>query len=413
MKSRSSKKASRRQAIRLRFLLLLTLGAAASLLIVLLQPAGSAARSAAPPQGAALVTASKRVVGWAVAGLVAPKDPSKNQLKLDVSDFIKVTKWTGPTQPSKAPTGKKVAVISCASVAPACKNNAMGAVHAAQALGWQATYIDGKASIQGYVTAFQTALNMNPDAIVTVALPESQLQTYIAKAHAKKIPVVGITLTREKIANPNGHYDSYPTFREDENALLEATWVIADSNGTAHIGFLWDPGYPFLVNELHLEQALFKRCTGCKVEEVAYRDFATAGNPVRMQALATALLQRHPDMNYVLCPYGINCQSVALAAKALGRSNVKVVSKNADAQNVSLVHQGVLAAEVGGSTEWSGWSAIDDVVRFLNHQKVLGLAGHNLPIHIFVKSNAPASGVYDYSKFFNFKAQYLKLWGRR
>ena len=52
-------------------------------------------------------------------------------------------------------------------------------------------------------------------------------------------------------------------------------------------------------------------------------------------------------------------------------------------------------------------------MRFLNHQKVLGLAGHNLPIHIFVKSNAPANGIYDYSKFFDFKAQYLKLWGRK
>src|SRR5439155_975324 len=176
---------------------------AVAVLLLMLLPAGSAAsHRAAPPQGPALVAAAKRVANWAVTGLVAPKDPSKNQLQLDVSDFVKVTKWTGPTEPSKAPTGKKVVVISCASVAPACKNNAVGAVHAAQALGWQATYLDGKASIQGYVNAFQTALSKNPDAIVTVALPESQLQTYIAQAHEKNIPVVGITLTREKIANP-------------------------------------------------------------------------------------------------------------------------------------------------------------------------------------------------------------------
>jgi ribose transport system substrate-binding protein len=400
-----------RRAGRFRFFMLISTATASAIVVPFaVQPLGAA--NEAKPTGDALVAEAKRVVAAGVNGLVAAKDPAKPELKLDVTDMIKVTRWTGPTEPAQAPSGKKVVVISCATVAPACRNLALGSVNAAKALGWKATYLDGKASIQGYVAAFQTALNANPDAIVTVALPESQLQTYIAKAHAKDIPVVGITVTPEKISNPRGHYDSYVTFREDSNALLQATWVIADSDGEARVAFLWDPGYPFLVNELRLERALFKRCTGCKVVEVAYREFATAANPVRMQQIATALLQRHPDIEYVLTPYGLNAQSVALAAKSLGR-NVKVVSKNADPANVSLVSKGVLAAEVGSSTEWSGWSAIDDVVRILNGRKPLGLAAHNVPLHYFVKDNAPASGVYDYTKFFDFKTQYLKLWGRK
>jgi ABC-type sugar transport system substrate-binding protein len=368
--------------------------------------------TAASGQQAQLVASAKAVVDAGVKGLVAAKDPSTPELELDpLRDFAPVTSWTGPTDPVKAPAGKNVQVISCATVAPACRDLANGAVHAAQALGWKASYIDGKASIEGYVNAFQTALNRNPDAIVAVALPESQLQTYIARAHAKDIPVVGVTVTPEKISNPNGHYDSYVTFREDSNALLQATWVINDSKGTGKVAFLWDRGYPFLVNQLQAELKVLKRCTGCKVEEVAYREFATAGNPVRTQQLATSLLQRHPDVEYVLLPYGVNAQSVALAAKTLGR-DVKVVSKNADPTNVRLVHSGVLAAEVGSSTEWSGWGAIDDVVRLLNGKKPGGIAAHNVPLHYFVKSNAPASGTFDYTKFFDFKSQYLKLWGR-
>jgi ribose transport system substrate-binding protein len=372
---------------------------------------GGGTDTAASGQEAKTVASAKAVVDAGVKGLVAAKDPSTPELQLDpLSDFAPVTKWTGPTEPVKAPANKNVQVISCATVAPACRDLANGAVHAAQALGWKASYLDGKASIKGYTEAFQTALNRNPDAIVTVALPESQLQTYIARAHAKDIPVVGVTVTPEKISNPKGHYDSYVTFREDSNALLEATWVINDSKGAAKVAFLWDRGYPFLVNQLNAAQAVLKRCAGCKVEEVAYREFATAGDPVKTQQLATSLLQRHPDVEYVLLPYGVNAQSVALAAKTLGR-NVKVVSKNADATNVRLVHSGVLAAEVGSSTEWSGWGAIDDVVRLLNGQKPLGIAAHNVPLHYFVKSNAPASGTYDYTKFFDFKSEYLKLWG--
>jgi ribose transport system substrate-binding protein len=373
---------------------------------------GGGTETAASGPEAKMLASAKAVVDAGVKGLVAAKDPSTPELQLDpLTDFVPVTKWTGPTEPVKAPANKNVQVISCATVAPACRDLANGAVHGAQALGWKASYIDGKASIKGYTEAFQTALNRDPDAIVTVALPESQLQTYIARAHAKNIPVVGVTVTPEKISNPKGHYDSYVTFREDSNALLEATWVINDSNGAAKVALLWDRGYPFLVNQLNAALKVLKRCTGCKVEEVAYREFATAGDPVKTQQLATSLLQRHPDVEYVMLPYGVNAQSVALAAKTLGR-NVKVVSKNADPTNVRLVHSGVLAAEVGSSTEWSGWGAIDDVVRLLNGQKPLGIAAHNVPLHYFVKSNAPASGTYDYTKFFDFKSEYLRLWGR-
>src|SRR5581483_11550474 len=261
--------------------------------VVVASPLGASAKPTQQPlSGDALVAAAKKVVAAGTTGLVAAKDPSKPELKLDVSDLAPVKSWTGPKEKAIAPKGKKVEVISCATVAPACANLAMGAVHAAKALGWQATYLDGKASIQGYVAAFQTALNANPDAIVTVALPESQLQTYIAQAHAKNIPVVGITVTPEKIANPKGHYDSYVTFREDSNALLEATWVIADSNGKAKVAIDWDKGYPFLVNELALEKRIFARCTECKIVDITYREFATAANPVRMQQIATAMLQR-------------------------------------------------------------------------------------------------------------------------
>jgi ribose transport system substrate-binding protein len=390
---------------------LLAAAAAAMVFAAIASQTGGAATNS-PITGDALVAAAKKVVAAGTTGLVAAKNPATPELQLDVTDFVPVRSWTGPKEKSIAPKGKKVEVISCATVAPACRNLAYGAVHAAQALGWKARYIDGKASIQGYVSAFQTALNANPDAIVTVALPESQLQTYIAKAHARNIPVVGITVTPEKISNPKGHYDSYVTFREDSNALLEAIWVIADSNGTAKVAFMWDKGYPFLVRQLAGEKKLFARCTGCKIVDTVYREFATAANQPRMQQIATSLLQRHSDVEYVICPYGLNCSAIALAAKALGR-NVKVVSKNADPNNVALVAKGVLAAEVGSSTEWSGWGAIDDVVRLLNGQKVLALAAHNVPLHYFVKSNAPKSGTYDYGKIFDFRTAYLKLWGRK
>jgi hypothetical protein len=37
----------------------------------------------------------------------------------------------------------------------------------------------------------------------------------------------------------------------------------------------------------------------------------------------------------------------------------------------------------------------------------------NQPEHIFVKSNAPADGVLDFQKIYDYKGKYLELWGRK
>lgn len=358
-----------------------------------------------------LVEKAKALVQQAVDGLVAASDPTKTELLNTIDDFQPVEGWVGPTEAVDAPENKKVVVISCATVAPFCANVARGAVEAAEALGWDATYIDGKASIEGYVQAFETAINANPDGIITMAVPESQLATQIAKAHEAGIKVVGASAIPEETSVPNGKYDAYVSVREDSNSLLQAWYVIADSNGTAKVAWLWDPGYPFLVAALERQQEIFAECEGCEMLEVAYREFATAADAVRMQQLAVGLLNRNPTVEYVLTPYGLNSQAIALAAKTLGR-DVKVVSKNADPNNVALVNQGVLEAEVGASSTWGGWAAVDQMVRLLAGKEPLAIMEENQPEHIFVQSNAPESGELDFQELFDFKGKYLELWGR-
>jgi ribose transport system substrate-binding protein len=131
-----------------------------------------------------------------------------------------------------------------------------------------------------------------------------------------------------------------------------------------------------------------------------------------MQELGAGLLSRNPDAEYVLTAYGLNSHSIALAAKAMGR-NVKVVAKNADPNNVAFVSQGELQAEVGASSNWGGWAAVDQMVRLLAGQQPLDIMEENQPEHIFVKSNAPADGVLDFQKLYDYKGKYLELWGRK
>jgi ribose transport system substrate-binding protein len=359
-----------------------------------------------------LIIKAKKLVGEAINGLVATTNPTKPELELTIDDFQPVTEWVGPKSSAKAPEKKKIVAISCATVAPFCANVTEGAVEAAKALGWDATYIDGKASINGYVQAFETAINMKPDGIITMAIPESQLATYIAKAHAAGIKLVGASAIPENVSVENGKYDAYVSVREDSNALLQAWYTIADSDGKAKVTWMWDPGYPFLVAELNRSKQIIAQCSGCKVEEVGLREFASAANPVRMRELGAGLLSRNPDADYILTAYGLNSHSLALAAQEKGRK-VKVVSKNADPNNVAFVEQGEMQAEVGASSNWGGWAAVDQMVRLLAGQKPLAIMEENQPEHIFVKSNAPKSGILDFQKLFDYKGKYLELWGRK
>ena len=355
-----------------------------------------------------VVSGAKALVAKGVNGLISA---NKAENKITLGDWSSTPGWIGPPNAVKAPKHKKIYAIACASVAPFCDDITKGVVEAAKKLGWDATYIDGKGTPQGFAAAFQTAISGKPDAIVTMALPESVVGTYLAQARAKGIKLIGISSVPEKSTPAKNKYDAYVSARESPNAQLEAWWVIADSGGKARVAYIWDPAYPFLTEALDAAKKVFARCSGCKLLEVVNRQLSTAADPVAYQALAQSLIQRHPDVQYIIMPYGLGTRSSIEAVKASGKK-IKVVNKNSDPVNIGLVHQGLLAQENGTSPTWAGWAGVDQTIRVLTGAKPLADWQENLPIHIYVKSNAPASGTYNWDKT-NFKAHYLKLWGAK
>lgn len=385
-------------------LLVSTITAGAAMAI----PAGTHALTGARGTDPKLVADAKALVAKGVNGLVSANKPEGS---ITLPDWRSTPGWIGPPNAVKAPAHKKIYAIACASVAPFCDEITKGVVEAAKNLGWDATYIDGKGTPQGFAAAFQTAIAGKPDAIVTMALPESVVGTYLAQAHAKGIKLIGISSVPEKGTPAKSKYDAYVSARESPNAQLEAWWVIADSGGTARVAYIWDPAYPFLTVALNAAKKVFAQCSGCKILEVVNRQLSTAADPVAYQQLAASLIQRHPDVQYIVMPYGLGTRSIIEAVKASGKT-IKVVNKNSDPVNIGLVNQGLLAQENGTSPTWAGWAGVDQTIRVLSGAKPLADWQENLPIHIYVKSNAPASGTYNWDKT-NFKAHYLKLWGAK
>lgn len=352
------------------------------------------------------VVDAQSVIDMATSGLIVADKP---EASITAKDWVTASTFTGPPDPVKAPAGKKIYAIACASVAPFCDEVTKGVVDAAEDVGWDATYLDGAGSPQGFATAFATALAGNPDAIVTMAIPESVAGTYIAQAHAQGVKVIGISSVPEAGTTPDRTYDAYVSARETANAMLQAWWVIADSGGSANIGYLWDPAYPFLTEALEAAKTVFGTCGGCVIEEVVDRQLSTAADPVKYQQLAESLIQRHPDLDYILLPYGLGTTSVIAAVNTRG-ADIKVVSKNSDPVNIGLVNQGSLAQENGTSPRWVGFAGLDQTIRVLAGEPPLEDWQANLPVHVYTEDNAPATGSFDWEEL-GYEAGYREMWG--
>lgn len=367
--------------------------------------ASSGKRTATTP--AAVIASAKKIIAEGQKGLlhntVAEPTISSN------SAFEVVKGWPGPKSTPTPPKGKKLEIIVCL-FGTACEVSGRAAEEAAKLLGWQVEVIDGKGSPAGYFTALDTALSKKPDAILTMAIPESQIADKIAKAHSQKIPVLGIASIPEKASKD--HYDAYVSFHEISGSVMQANYVIADSNGTAKVVYLWDFGYPHLVAAIEASKRILAKCTGCTILETKKRELATAIDPVAMGKITTALVGKYgKDLQYILTPYGTGVAPVIEALRAAGRSDVKVLSNNAEKQNLAFVAKGQQAEDNGQSIQWSGWAAIDQTIRLLSGQKALPDFGEGVSIKVFTKANAPASGNFDWTKVIDYVGQYKKLWG--
>ncbi len=366
--------------------------------------AGTTGDVAASSNDLGNVEAARAAIARAIEG---PVYSDKPELEVTPEDLQPVTEWTGPEEAPKPEPGKNLRIIVCL-VGTSCGTMGDAAAEAAKALGWSAKVIDGKGTPQGANDAMNTALSESPDAIITVAVPESQIADKVARAKQRKIPIVGISAVPENVPQP---YDAYVSLKETVTAKLQAWWAIADSDGKAQSIFVWDRGYPHLNEALTGAEQVFAACEGCDVLQTYKRALATAADPVAMGQLANSIAQRYGDrVGYILTPYGFGVAPVAQAIKARGL-DTKVLSKNADAQNLGMVAEGIQAADFGSSLEWAGYAGVDQTNRLLAGQETIPDAEQGLPVRAYDQSNAPVDGKVDWTTPVDFKKEYLRVWG--
>jgi ribose transport system substrate-binding protein len=328
-----------------------------------------------------------------------------SEVSCNLNNIFSDTKWHGPTSAPKPAKNKKLVIIPVVNGgAPLLATQ--GVQEAAKALGWSTKVIAGQGTPSSYQTAFQSAFAENPDAIVLVSIPESQVGNYIPQARKR-----GIKLVEADGYPPRSgdKYDAYVTDVSGITAKIEAWYAIAKSKGTAKAVMFWDPSAISLAAGLAGAKAEFAKCPGCKVLESYLVDSSEGANPTKESADVSALLQKHgDDLEYMLTSYGFGLQAIATTVGSC-RCDTQVLTKNGEEASLQLIKQGLVEVDSGTSSAWIGWAAVDQLVRLFAGQKPLGAFSEGLPVRIFTKSNLPPKNRWEPP--LDFRAKYKQIWG--
>jgi ribose transport system substrate-binding protein len=324
-------------------------------------------------------------------------------------------KYSGPTEPAKAPEKVKVTAITCLSILHGCVSPTVGLQHAGQALGWDVTVVDGGGNPSKQNSAILDAVSAGAKVVVLVAVDPAAVQLGLKAAKEAGVLVVsgsnGID-TPNPVAKPaeNANWvavDVGPDYAALGNAAAE--WIIKDSAGKANVAIFSDKEFPsVLAFEAGLLQGL-KKCGGCTISPQQY----FTGNQVgpALSQMTVGYLRSHPETDYLFTPYdpAAGVQVPAIAQAGL-KDKVKLISVLGDQQNLDFIRKGLVeAADAAYDNEYMGWAIADQIIRSLNKQPLAEPHGEGLPFTVLDKTNLPAPGA-DWVANFDYKSEFLRLW---
>jgi ABC-type sugar transport system substrate-binding protein len=306
----------------------------------------------------------------------------------------------------KPKRGQLIYNISCNLAIVGCSEISSEVGDAVKALGDKFQRCNAGATPSQAQSCFTNAVNAHAAAIVTNDVAANSSGSGYHQAAAAKIPIIGAFT-----ANPENTPDE-PTQAAENAPTVEATlladYVIAKSNGKAHVLFVGENTDQDGVYRGKAFAAAIKKCTTCKSYTVQTDNntLSTTGGPA-----ITAALEAHPDVNWVVGNFDEAAALSVLAAEKLGKaSSIQVGGMDADPQNLQYIKEHkvqVVDATVGQGEV--AWAAVYSASRVLSGYKV-PLA---TPVNIWLIDPSNIKQVPSSGLFFgpnNYQSKFEALW---
>jgi ribose transport system substrate-binding protein len=281
---------------------------------------------------------------------------------------------------------------------------------ATKALGWDLTTITYDPSDpQGPNAAMQQAVDADADFIAISGQPITAIETALAAAKAKDIPV--FAMFGENEADPDkgvvavvGGLNTTAS-----NAENLADFMISDSGGEANSLLVSLPDFTILqYAEQKMTDQFDSQCTSCKYDtlEATIADL-TAGN---VPGQVVSYLQAHPDVTYVNLAIGDLATGLpeALTAAGIGR-DVKIVGGVPNIDQIQSLIDDTSDAWKALPRVSAAWMMVDAMARYdqsmdTTVDEVVAAA----PIFTPENVESPAT---DYAGVPGYEDQWKALWG--
>jgi ABC-type sugar transport system substrate-binding protein len=284
---------------------------------------------------------------------------------------------------------------------------------AAARLGMTAQLCDAGGTNAGGASCMQEAVRAHAGAIFLDDIQVDDVQGPFKQAEAAKIPVVGLDQlpsTQAKDAELE-----YMPFAQLEMERLNADYVIAKSNGAAHVLLTEisdDPTAQVMINAGKNEFA--KYCPKCAVTTVQ----TTATDTNQIPSVVSAGLLKNPDTNWVIPEFdnfaSLAQQGVSQAGKT---SQVRGVSDGGAVGSIQEVASGeFLDADFAENQNEPGWMAVNLLVHMVAG-KPISSGQTEVQLRLVTKATASklplTAAAYASGAWFNrsYQAALLRLWG--
>jgi ribose transport system substrate-binding protein len=252
----------------------------------------------------------------------------------------------------------------------------------------------------------------NAAAIVTDAMDWSFASQAQAAAVKAGIPIV---------ATDNDNVSDFPKSKLvktvgigiPETWRLAADWIIADSNGKAHLLYASDNSNAGKIHAAAIADEFSKHCPQCDVTVVPFGDLTVQ----RLTTAVSTAMVKNPKITYVMGGYDAPSGIFALqGAKQVTGRKFKYITATGQPPGLQRVAAGQQEATPGADTVQTMWNTADALFRVLVGADPV--PQYDNALRIFTKDNVPSntksSAAYWSGQWYTngaFKPIYRKTWG--
>jgi ribose transport system substrate-binding protein len=278
---------------------------------------------------------------------------------------------------------------------------------AAADAGWKYKDLISGTTPSAQQAAFNSAIQQNPDGILTSGIPESTIASGLALAKQKGIWVNTSASTDQpsgamfdtSIANPAQLH---------EWGKMVAAYVVTQSNGKADIQTFSLPVFPILYEfDKAFKAAIAQWCPDCKVTEHPQQgsDIGTK----TPQSVVSAVT-RDPSTNWLIFDLGDLETGVDAALAAAGLHGLHIGGLTADTPNIEGLKNKKQDVWTAYSLPIVAYRQVDSFARKFENSATLNAA---LPTQLLTQQNVNsmvADSAQNYVGVSDYRTQFKKLW---